>query len=69
MYVPTFDPSVNTNGTNRAHVIEFDAMDGINLFANSSLKKDPFDENYTVMEEDTMRLFSTITNISCTSER
>lgn len=60
------NPDVQTNGTNRAEIITFEAMENSAIFLESALRLDPFAEDADT-EKDILNMFSTLLNVGCES--
>lgn len=59
------DPSVHTNGTKRAPVIRFDVLDDPTLFNKHPIKSDPFNEEFNMLDDDSMEMFLQMLTKSC----
>uniref|UniRef100_A0A914XPH4 glucuronosyltransferase n=1 Tax=Plectus sambesii TaxID=2011161 RepID=A0A914XPH4_9BILA len=57
VYVPVWDPDVQTNGTKRAPVLRVDVLDGPSSLNTIPFKSDPFKEETESADDNSMQVF------------
>ena len=65
MYVPVFDPDVHTNGTKRAPVLRVDVLEDPDIFKKHTIKSDPFNEEFDMMDDNSTVLFLEMMTKAC----
>uniref|UniRef100_A0A914UIJ9 glucuronosyltransferase n=1 Tax=Plectus sambesii TaxID=2011161 RepID=A0A914UIJ9_9BILA len=65
VYVPVWDPDVQTNGTKRAPVLRVDVLDGPSLLKNLPHKSDPFNEEVKAVDDNSMQVFMETFSMIC----
>uniref|UniRef100_A0A914X414 UDP-glucuronosyltransferase n=1 Tax=Plectus sambesii TaxID=2011161 RepID=A0A914X414_9BILA len=68
VYVPVWDPDVQTNGTKRAPVLRVNVLDGPSLLKNLPYKSDPFKEETESADDNSMQVFVEVFAKTCAGQ-